>query len=124
MSLRAALTLANGLLGDHQISFDARLSGGTMSKASHLDSMTINRSVLVDGDIDDDGLADIIITHAVAQDQRPAIQGHFFRLINGTVTFDGLDIVEGGSSYEAMTGGVIYVGEEGIFTFLNRSMRD
>ena len=62
LSLREAITLANAAAGADTIAFAAGLSGGTIRLTNAAGTLVVTNTLTVDGDINNDGSADITIT--------------------------------------------------------------
>ncbi|MEL7018974.1 MAG: hypothetical protein AAGL18_09640, partial [Pseudomonadota bacterium] len=58
-SLREAITLANSMSDSDEIRFDASIANSTIRLTS---ALTITENVTIDGDINGDGIADILIS--------------------------------------------------------------
>ena len=106
ISLREAIALANS--GD-TITFDPSLNGQTIALTSG-QQLTINTSLTIDGDLNDDGTPDITVSGDANQnDVSDAGDVRVFDLTAGRIRIDGLTITEGRSA-EVFGGAGIRIG--------------
>jgi len=96
LSLREAIGLANADADADTITFDASLSGSTLTLTGG--ELVISENVTIDGDIDGDNRADITIDANSAS--------RVFNVSGGTSTLDSLTIT-GGNAADASGGGVL-----------------
>ena len=102
-SLREAITLANSSDGSvSAITFDNSLSGQTVSLGTTLPLITAD--ITIDGDLDDDLVADITIqgTDLVGDDFRPGV----FSVREADVLFDGLTFAGLSNANETVTSAI------------------
>ena len=104
-SLRQAILDANASAGEDLITFDSLLSGQTIALFS--DELVITDSLTIDGDLDNNGTADITI-----QRDASAAEFRIFNVDDGdtsnqTVTLDGLTVTGGVASSEEGGGGIL-----------------
>ena len=95
LSLREAIAIANAVAGDDDIIFDGALAGMTLTLTNG--ALTLDSNIDMDGDTDNDGVADITID---ANDL-----SRIFYHESGTSSLYGLIMTEGNSS----SGGAIYL---------------
>ena len=111
LSLREALLLANASGTTDTISFDAALSGGNIALTAG--QLEIASSMSVDGDLDNDGTADVTVD---AQDA-----SRVFSVSTTGAEIDGLNITNGYTSGGA-NGAGIYVASGAALTLSNSSI--
>ncbi|MBL4789806.1 MAG: hypothetical protein JKY60_12450 [Kordiimonadaceae bacterium] len=102
LSLREALGLANANADVDTITFDASLSGSTLTLSGS--ELVISNSVTIDGDIDGDNRADITIDANGGS--------RVFNVTGGTSTLDSL-VITGGNAVNG--GGINIAGGGGLF---------
>src|SRR3954452_3541907 len=109
LSLREALalTLANGSNTADTITFAPGLAGGTISLTA-FQQLTVAGNVTIDGDLNDDGQADITIARPSVG--LPPLHAGQFRVLEvdaGSVTLEGLKITNGNAGDHAFGHGIL-----------------
>ncbi|MFC3612519.1 choice-of-anchor Q domain-containing protein [Lutimaribacter marinistellae] len=102
LSLREAIGIANSNSGEHTITFDESLAGGTIFLGGS-GLLELTRSIHIDGDIQGDGDRDITLDANSSLGADDASSGHFYAgagaYANGgiTATLEGLTLVNAAS---------------------------
>uniref|UniRef100_UPI0016451BA7 right-handed parallel beta-helix repeat-containing protein n=1 Tax=Falsiphaeobacter marinintestinus TaxID=1492905 RepID=UPI0016451BA7 len=109
-SLREALAFANSNADASTITFDAALSGQTITLGGT--ELVLSTDVTIDGDIDDDDIADITISGNDAS--------RVFNATSGSSTLHALTITDG----SAGSGGGIYIDTGATVALTNSTIRD
>ncbi|MBI3672800.1 MAG: M10 family metallopeptidase C-terminal domain-containing protein, partial [Rhizobiales bacterium] len=112
LSLREALTLANGTSGANRISFAAGLAGKTL--ALTMGQLYLTNDVTIEGDINGDGLADITIS-GNRNDRILSITGEAT-----DATLSHLNLVDGLAA--SGNGGAIYAGYAASLTIIGSTI--
>ena len=125
-SLREAVDFANRQPGADTITFDPMLAGQTIYLSTDGNAIIIDDSVTIDGDIDNDGTADITIDadSGAGQDDADSAVISIVSTVDTThqVTLEGLIIRDGNHS---SGGGGIHVAENaGDLALINSSVLD
>jgi parallel beta-helix repeat protein len=121
LSLREALALANGNPDDNTITFAAGLAGGTLFLTTGQQLAITTTGITIDGDINNDGKADIEISADSAEGANDATSRVFFisnAVANIAATLNGLIIRDGNGGF----GGGIYVGFGDELTLTNATV--
>ncbi|MEM6623817.1 MAG: choice-of-anchor Q domain-containing protein [Pseudomonadota bacterium] len=121
LSLREAIEIANRNPGADTITFDASLSGGTIY-LSTLTDMDITESLTIDGDLDNNGTADITIDADSAANADNAASRHFDIHNAASLTVDGLVLRDGDTTAGAQGGGSIRAGSGTHLTLTNTTI--
>jgi predicted outer membrane repeat protein len=123
-SLREALALANSTVAADTVTFDASLAGSTLVLTSS-STLAITTNLTIDGDIDQDGRADIIISGDADQSGTHTVGDiDVFRVDDGnastsiSASLNGLIIRDG----QASSGGGIFVGQSDTLTLTHSEL--
>ena len=118
LSLREAIALANS---EDTITFDPSLTGQTITLTSG-QQLTINTSLTIDGDLNDDGTPDITVSGDANQnDVSDTGDVRVFDITGGSVRLDGLTITKGRSA-EVYGGAGIRLDNDDVFNGVNASL--